>query len=564
MVPWGCPPPRGYLSVSSVPPEEHGIKGPFPQPPGCPLVGPAQPPVHLPHPTRGSASSPRGSGTVPQSRSQGRALSAPRAGSPRCPSACGADAAPRPPPPRPSAPAPLSARGGLAGAEFVGVGGGRPGRRQGRCCRGGGGGGGGGGCGAPASVGCRGGCTSPAARPAAGAPSSPPPSLRPALPPGLPCPVPSVPWGLRRPCPCPWAPFRPPARAAGPAPCPPRPGPPARPPSLAPLPARGRPARAPARPSRALIPSRPPARVAPSAVCALSPPAAAPLLPAAPALACSLRALLGTSPVSSCPPLRAPVAGTQLCLRAVPSFLDHAPGVALSLQLRQRDARRRALGRRGADVPRPPRGEGLGGERLGGTGVGVGGVGMGAVLRALPAHCCCCGGRRRGAPGPCGVFPPLSRRAGGRGVAGRGCGTACRGRGRNPSGALPALICGCGCPRRCARFLRRGYPPCRWRAGGRGRGRGVASWGCGLRFLRVWGLLPGRGGRACCLGDGGSHLSWLRLLGRRRRPDQHRRLRQRGSPQSTQRRRGSGSGTGSGGSLPARGSHRSLPSLLSW
>ena len=50
MVLWGCPPPRGYLSVSSVPPEEHGIKGLVPQPPGSPLVGPAQPPVHLPNP----------------------------------------------------------------------------------------------------------------------------------------------------------------------------------------------------------------------------------------------------------------------------------------------------------------------------------------------------------------------------------------------------------------------------------------------------------------------------------------------------------------------------------
>ena len=49
MVLWGCPPPRGYLSVSSVSPEEHGIEGPVPQPPGGPLVGPAQPPVHLPH-----------------------------------------------------------------------------------------------------------------------------------------------------------------------------------------------------------------------------------------------------------------------------------------------------------------------------------------------------------------------------------------------------------------------------------------------------------------------------------------------------------------------------------
>ena len=44
MVLWCRPPPRGCLSVSSVPPEEHGIKGPVPRPPGGPLVG-ALPPV---------------------------------------------------------------------------------------------------------------------------------------------------------------------------------------------------------------------------------------------------------------------------------------------------------------------------------------------------------------------------------------------------------------------------------------------------------------------------------------------------------------------------------------
>ena len=65
-----------------------------------------------------------------------------------------------------------------------------------------------------------------------------------------------------------------------------------------------------------------------------------------------------------------------------------------------------------------PGGKGLGGNGFGGAGVGVGRVGVGAVLRALPAHCCCCGCRRRGACGPCGVLPQLSRRAGGRGVAG--------------------------------------------------------------------------------------------------------------------------------------------------
>ena len=47
--------------------------------------------------TRGRASSPRGPGTVPLSRSQGRAPPAPRAGSPCDPCACGAGAAPRPP-----------------------------------------------------------------------------------------------------------------------------------------------------------------------------------------------------------------------------------------------------------------------------------------------------------------------------------------------------------------------------------------------------------------------------------------------------------------------------------
>ena len=54
----------------------------------------------------------------------------------------------------------------------------------------------------------------------------------------------------------------------------------------------------------------------PSAARALSPSAAAPLLPAARALARSLRVLLGPPPVASCPLLRAPVAGKQLCLRA--------------------------------------------------------------------------------------------------------------------------------------------------------------------------------------------------------------------------------------------------------
>ena len=97
--------------------------------------------------------------------------------------------------------------------------------------------------------------------------------------------------------------------------------------------------------------------------------------------------------------------------------------------------------------------------------MGVIEVGVGAVLRTLPAHRCCCGARRRGACGPRGVRPPCLWRAGGRGVAGRGGGAARRGRGCNPSRTLPAPLCGCASPRRCARFLRRGNPLCRWRQG---------------------------------------------------------------------------------------------------
>ena len=58
---------------------------------------------------------------------------------------------------------------------------------------------------------------------------------------------------------------------------------------------------------------------------------------------------------------------------------------------------------------------------------------------------------------------------------------------------------------------------------------GATAWLAGAAVCappRVWGPLPGGGGGACCLGGRGGHLGWLRLLGRRRRPDQHRRLRQ--------------------------------------
>ena len=116
-------------------------------------------------------------------------------------------------------------------------------------------------------------------------------------------------------------------------------------------------------------------RVASSAARALPPSAAAglgalpmplPSLLAACALARPLRSSSGAPPVASRPSLRAPAAGTLPRLRALPPLPDHASGVLLPPQLRQRDARRRTLGHRGAERPRPPLREvGLGGVRLG-------------------------------------------------------------------------------------------------------------------------------------------------------------------------------------------------------
>ena len=95
VVHWGGPPPGGYLPVPPVPPEEHGIGDRF----LIPLVVPEQAQLSDPYTstTRGRAPPPRGIGPVFQSRSQGRAPPAPRAGSPCGPCACGADATPRPP-----------------------------------------------------------------------------------------------------------------------------------------------------------------------------------------------------------------------------------------------------------------------------------------------------------------------------------------------------------------------------------------------------------------------------------------------------------------------------------
>ena len=249
--------------------------------------------------------------------------------------------------------------------------------------------------------------------------------------------------------------------------------------------------------------------------------------------------LLGTSPVASCPLLRAPVAGTQLCLRAVPSVLGHAPGVPLPLQLRQRDARRRALGRQGADVPRPPWGEGLGKERpLGGlVWVWVGLAWARYFALSLPtaaaaaaageAPVACAGSlpRFRGVLGAAAWPAEAVARLAAAAVA------TPRAPSLLPSAAAAALG---DAPGSCA-----GATP---RVGGvPGAAVGATAWlaGAAVSAPRASGApSPGRGGRASCLGGGGGQLGPLRLLGQRpgvsggrlglpsRRPDQHRRLRQ--------------------------------------
>ena len=201
------PAPREYFPVPPVPPKEHGIEGPFPQSPGGPRGGPAQPPVHLW--TRGRGSPPRGSriashpepnGSWPQRDAGPPPLPAPAPPTAPAPYALVPCRIPAPPGRRPSSPAPPVApvpRGrGCAGRHCVGggaAGGGAGGLRGGsgppcrcRCCRWAGGVVG---YGAPAYAGYRGGCTTLPGFPAGGAPCPSSPVLCPPIAPQTPCPV---------------------------------------------------------------------------------------------------------------------------------------------------------------------------------------------------------------------------------------------------------------------------------------------------------------------------------------------------------------------------------------
>ena len=120
-----------------------------------------------------------------------------------------------------------------------------------------------------------------------------------------------------------------------------------------------------------------------------------------------------------------------------------------------------------------------------------------------------------------------------------------------------------------------GLPPVS--AACRGPRSGPRHGSLGLRspLPALWGPLPGRGGRACCLGGEGGHLGWLRLLGRRRRPDQHRRLRQppllalrEGLPRPLWGDGGAGAGPAVVAVVPLRGAirvcHHCYPGRHAW
>ena len=188
-------------------------------------------------------------------------------------------------------------------------------------------------------------------------PLSPAPLPVPLTPASFPCPCPR-PWLCPRQLPAPWpAPCAPLLLALVPCPCP----------CVSPLSAA---AGARVLPVPLPVPCAVPC-VPPSAARALacpvylSSPAAAgpgglpvslPSVLAVCALVCPPRPSFGAPTVAFRPSPRVPAAGTLPRSFAVPPLLDHAPGVSLPLHLRQRDAWRRTLWRRGRTAAAFPRG----------------------------------------------------------------------------------------------------------------------------------------------------------------------------------------------------------------
>ena len=288
-------------------------------------------------------------------------------------------------------------------------------------------------------------------------------------------------------------------------------------------------------------------------------------------------------------PLPVTPSAAPLPLAAAP-FLDHSPGVPLPLQLRQRDARRRALALRGAVVPLPSRGEGLGGVRLGGlvwvwaglawaryfalslpTAAAAAAAGEASAARggSSPACAACQGPQPLSRPPHSPSLPaaadeaPVAAVADSRtssSVFSAAAAAACEApTARAGSGATP-LRPACSPARLRQPSATRpapapGLPPCRRRAGGRG---GAAAWlaavsaSCASGRGGAAGLAAWAAGAAVSAGPG---VPGPAAAVRPPPPPPASAPRApRGSPPSTLgRRRGSGSGTGGGGGRPARG-----------
>ena len=204
-----------------------------------------------------------------------------------------------------------------------------------------------------------------------------------------------------------------------------------------------------------------------------------------------------------------------------PPFLDPAPP-----QLRQRDAPRRALGRRGADGLRNPFWEGyLGGLRLSVAGVGVAGIGVGAVFGALPALRCGRGSPWRSARSLCGARARAGHvRGADAWLVGAAAAAPCASRALPGGGPVGAAVWAAGAASRA------------W-AGSRAGGSGSlgAAWGC------LAGSPTGTTASASCRSSRCAGVSPAH-------------------PGETGERERAGGGSG----CPAGGSHQSQTSRLSW
>ena len=517
---------------------------------------------------------------MPQSRSQGQAPSAPCAGCPCCPSACGADAAPRPPPRRGHPRRLRSRRGkswlvpgssGLGGDELAGVGvdvvevvvvvvvvvgvvrrhlldaeGDAPHRLHVR----------------------------PRGRPAPRPPPFDPPS-----PPGSDASFCLFLWDPWRPCPCPWTPFRHPALAVGPAPCHPRPWPARSPTVPRPIPCTWAPCPRPCAPFPCPGPFPAPCPESRRPLPAPCPPpllrpCSPPRVPWPAPCACSWALPLSPPVPRSAPPW---LVRSSACAPSRPSWITRRASPFLcSCGSVWPGGERSGAGGRTCRVR--PGGKGLGGNGLGGlVWVWVGLAWARYFALSLPTAAVAAGPGEApearvgsfpcmlgAAAWPANAVARLARAA----VATPRAPSELHSAAAAPLGmrlvpvpGLPPVSAACRGPRSGPRRgslglrsplpARLGHPPGAGRQGlllGRRERSPRPAQAPGLT-ARCWRRPPGAAQLAARPAPPPPPASTPRAP--------------RGSPPSTPWRRGSRSGTGGGGGRPAGGSHRSPPSLLS-